>query len=127
MALAVEPEELFSGSWTKKNYSVAGAWSIVADGTDRFVVLDEEFATRRAPDLKVFLSPLPLDALSDGNATSGSFRIAKLEKHKGSQRFSIPAEVNLEDFKSLLIHCEKYSKLWAGAKLNSPQQLREDE
>ena len=46
---------LHSGVWTKKFANSGGEWSIVARGGKRYVVLDDAFRTRRAPDLKIFL------------------------------------------------------------------------
>lgn len=108
---------LFSGSWTDGGYSIAGGWSIVEEDGDRFVVLDEDFKTRKAPDLKIFLSPLPLGELSDSTATEGSVLVAPLESHGGTSRYPIDAETDLGDYQSILIHCERFSKYWGGAEL----------
>jgi len=111
---AADEEVLASGRWTEKNYEVAGGWRIVAVGDERFVELDEDFKTRRAPDLKLFLSPLPLAELDDRNATRGATRIAELEGHRGAARYPIDPTVDLSEFLTLILHCEQYSKLWAG-------------
>ena len=117
VAFAAEPEVLWQGTWTQKNYAIDGGWRIVQEGETRTVVLTDDFSTRRAPDLKIFLSPLPLEDLNNRNATAASVLVATLEKHKGAQRYAIPAGIDLNDFKTLLIHCEQYSKLWGGASL----------
>ena len=108
---------LYSGSWTKKSFASKGDWAIVESDGKRFVVLGDDFSTRNAPDLKIFLSPLAPDATNGKNATDGSVLIAPLASNKGGQRYEIPEDVNLDDFKSILIHCEQYAKLWSASAL----------
>lgn len=105
-----------TGSWTKKSFGIAGEWSIVEEQGRRFLVLDDRFKTRSAPDLKLFLSTHALADANGKNATRGSVLIAKLDKAKGGQRYELP-DVDLEAYSSLLLHCEQYGKLWGGAPL----------
>ena len=116
-AQAADSEILFEGQWTRKGSAVAGSWSIVEEGGKRFVVLDNAFKTKRAPDLKIFLSPLALSEVDGSNATDGSFLIAPLESHRGGQRYAIESNVALSEYASIVIQCEKYSKLWGAAHL----------
>lgn len=106
-----------SGTWTKKGFDIAGTWSIVDDGGQLFVVLDGKFRTKKAPDLKIFLSPTQANQLGNRNATKGSLKIAQLDSHQGAQRYPIPAGTDLSKYRSILIHCEKYTKLWGVADL----------
>ena len=75
------------------------------------------FKTANAPDLKIFLSPKTASAVSSKNATQGSVLVAKLKSNKGDQKYTLPANVDLSKYKSVVIHCEKYSKLWGAGKL----------
>jgi len=101
-----------SGSWTKKSHSIKGTWTIEGNTLSL-----KGLSTKSAPDLKLFLSPQPLAALSGKNATSGAKLIAKLKSPEGDQTYTLPDGVELSKFKTLIIHCEKYSKLWGGATL----------
>lgn len=117
-AVPVSAEEvLYEGSWTGKTNTISGTWRIVDDGGKKFVVLDDAFKTRKAPDLKLFLTPLGLADVDNHNATRDSALIAQLPEHKGQQKIAIPVSVDLARYKTLIIHCEKYSKLWGGATL----------
>ena len=100
------------GTWTKKSQKIAGAWKIVETAEGRYLELDDAFKTRRAPDLKLFLSPLEAGNVNAKNATSGSVLIAKLKKSKGAQRYELPADLDLDDYQTLVLHCEQYTKLW---------------
>jgi len=101
-----------SGTWSKQTYSASGTWKIVKNGEDHYVVLDSQFKTSKAPDLKLFLSKKSASSLTSKNATKGAVRIAKLTSNKGAQRYKLPKGTNPADYKTLMIHCEQYSKLW---------------
>lgn len=105
-----------NGTWTKKSQKAAGTWSI--DTTDGKTVLTlTDLKTKNAPDLKLFLSPKSAAEVSAKNAVAGSVLISKLKSNKGTQTYTIPASVDLSKYKSILIHCEKYTKLWSASAL----------
>lgn len=103
--------------WTKKSFAVEGSWSLVENGGKTWLVLDSGFATKKAPDLKLFLSPNRGATLTGKNATEGAILVGKLKSHKGSQRFEIPVGVDLSQYVTLALHCQKYAKLWAVSSL----------
>lgn len=110
-------ETLYSGVWKKKTSKSTGNWSIVKDGGRTFVKLSDDFKTRNAPDLKLFLSPLSAAEANGKNATEGAVLVAPLSSNAGAQTYEIPAGINLAANKSILIHCEAYAKLWSAANL----------
>lgn len=119
---APSSEVLFEGTWIRGGYTIEGRWRIVLEEDGRrYVVLDENFRTRRAPDLKIFLSPLPLEEIGDRNATKGAVLVAPLERHRGFSRYAIKEEVDLEPLRTIIVHCEEFSKFWAGSDLNRPE------
>ena len=108
---------LYSGTWTKKSFSAAGAWTIFEEDGSVFVRLSDDFKTRKAPDLKIFLSPLPASETSGANATDGSFLVAELTSNRGGQTYALPEGFATDNYQSILIHCEAFSKLWSAADL----------
>ena len=110
-------EVLHEGSWTKKSFKVSGTWSIFEEDGKLYVKLSDDFKTRNAPDLKIFLSPLSASEANGGNATDGSLLISPLQSNKGGQVYEIPAGTDLDSFSSILIHCEQFSKLWSASDL----------
>ncbi len=105
-----------SGTWTKKSHSIDGTWEITSRNNQKVLVL-KGLKTKSAPDLKLFFSKKTLPSLNGKNATNGATRIALLKSNKGNQEYIIPNNLNPADYKSLIIHCEKYSKLWGGSSL----------
>ena len=82
------------------------------------IILDDDFATKKAPDLKIFLSRESLDVLTSKNALENAVFVAELKSNKGSQSYEINKDIDLSVYQTIIIHCEKYSVLWGGAPLN---------
>lgn len=106
-----------SGSWTRQEQKIAGSWSIVEENGRLRLRLSDDFKTKSGPDLKIFLSRGDLDSITGKNATQDAVLVAPLGSSKGGQSYAIPGGVDLSQFKSLIIHCDKYSKLWGGSSL----------
>jgi hypothetical protein len=83
------------------------------------IVMDENFEAEEAPDLKIFLSKAALDDITSKNATSlGSpVLVAQLKVYKGKASYKIPSSIDINGFKTMIIHCEEYGKLWGGSAL----------
>lgn len=105
--------------WTKKSFDVQGSWTLIEEDGVRFLVLSEDFKTKNAPDLKLFLSKRTVTDANNRNATQNAVLIAELRNNKGGQRYRLPADLDVDAFSSLLLHCERYSKLWAAAPLEA--------
>ena len=102
--------------FTNVAMKTTGNWSIEKRADGNYIVLADNFKTRGAPDLKVFLHTLPAGDIENDNAGEGLF-IAELKNKKGAQEYKIPASVNLSDYQSFVIHCEQYTKFWAAGSL----------
>jgi hypothetical protein len=115
---AQEAEILASGSWDNQEYSIAGDWRIEnrADGT--YLVLSDEFRTRRGPDLKIFFHASAADDVTGNNAADGFF-LTELDSNRGGQEYRLPEDFDLADYASVVIHCERFSKLWGAGALNA--------
>ncbi|MEM1398017.1 MAG: DM13 domain-containing protein [Pseudomonadota bacterium] len=118
-AAAAEAGEtvIASGTWSKVSFKSSGQWSIVERDGKRYIELSDDFRTRNAPDLKIFLSPKAAGSLDGKNATDGSFRVAELSSNKGGQSYELPDDLDLSAYETVIIHCEAYSKLWSVSSL----------
>lgn len=85
--------------------SVTGNAKIYIDNSAKKVVL-ENFTISEGPDLKVYLSKsaTPDAFVNLGNLTSTTV-------------YSIPQEVDLAQYKYVLIHCQQFNHLYAIAEL----------
>lgn len=107
-------EEPISHTFVKKHYSIDGQAKILRTDKGIEIVFSETFATRSGPDLKVYLSKLPLSELEDTSVTPNSLKIGVLKSREGKQSYVLPETLSLKDYKSVVIHCEAFSKIWGG-------------
>lgn len=123
LAYADEPvavamaEKVRSGSFEKSKFKIKGDWQIVEENGQTIFRLSDDFKTKNGPDLKLFLSRKAVGDVTGKTATNDAVKLSVLRSNKGSQDYVIPADVDLSQFRSILIHCEAYSKLWGGANL----------
>lgn len=116
-----QDQTLFNGRWKANSYftTFEGAWDIIKNKDKILLVLADDFKAKKAPDLKIFLSKLELDAINGDNASdeSTSVLVANLNQYKGKSTYEIPKEIDLSEYKTILVHCKKYSKFWGGSPL----------
>jgi len=101
-------------SFTKKHYTIDGGAIITETKTGPRIVFNDAFETRSGPDLKVYLSKLSISELEDETVSENSLKIGVLKSRQGTQSYSIPENISLKDYKSVIIHCEAFSMLWGG-------------
>ena len=109
-----------SGSLEQDSFftKLEGDWQIESVGDETRIVFAENFSAKKAPDLKVFLSRRDFGDINGRNAAdSEAVLIAPLSSFEGQMSFVVPDGVDLNDFASLIVHCEAYSKLWGGSAL----------
>ena len=111
----VEAGVVDSGAWTKKQYKIKGDWELDVSGDQTIIRFHNNFKTKKGPDLKVFLSKKSIKDVTGRNATQDAVLVAVLKSNKGAQEYVLPANININDYDSLLIHCEAFSVLWGGA------------
>jgi len=106
-----------SGGWVNKDYKIRGEWSVEQRGDTQVIKFNNKFKTKKGPDLKVFLSPQSINDVTGATATDGALLVSALTNNKGEQEYVLPKGVDVNDYQSLLIHCEAFSVLWGGGEL----------
>ena len=120
-AYGEERNIIYSGKLKSDSYftTLKGSWKIVREGKKTILKLEDNFKSSDGPDLKIFFSKLPFKDVDGDNAANKdvSVKVGVLKSFAGKNSFVIPDEISLDSYKSIIIHCEKYSKLWGGAVL----------
>jgi len=98
----------------KKRYNISGTWNVSEKDGQKTISFSDDFKTKGGPDLKVYLSSKTISELESGSVESSSKKISILKSNQGAQSYIIPADVNLSEYKSVVIHCEAFSVLWGG-------------
>ena len=86
---------------------------------ERAVFLEPDFEVGPGPAFHVYL--VPKDGIRRNSDLGDAMYVdlGGLRSFKGSQRYAIPAGVNLKDYKSVIIWCERFSVLISPADLTA--------
>ncbi|MEM7556382.1 MAG: DM13 domain-containing protein [Cyanobacteria bacterium P01_A01_bin.84] len=106
-----------SGSFvtTEQDHPTKGVAKIVKINGKRYLEFSKTFTTARGPKVRVVLhrnQTVPVN-LKKANYLA----IASLKKFDGTQRYEIPANIDLDDFQSVAIWCEKFNVTFGYARL----------
>src|SRR5262245_54875797 len=78
---------------------------------DGLVFLEADFEVGPGPAFHVYLVPTPAIRTSSDLKGMNHVDLGGLRAFKGSQRYSVPAGVNLKDYASVIIWCEAFGVL----------------
>jgi hypothetical protein len=85
---------------------------------ERMVFLEPDFKVGPGPKYHVYLVP-KAQVRSEADVKAATpVNLGRLRSFEGSQRFSVPESVNLDDYKSVVIWCEQFSVLISPADLS---------
>lgn len=108
---------IWEGQLQKKSKSIRGTVRIVQTKDQLLIQFDENFKTKSGPDLKIVFSPTEFGKVKGKTAMQGAHLVDLLKETSGFQTYSLPKDFDWKNYKSLLVHCEKYAVLWGGAAL----------
>ncbi len=90
---------LFSGDFSgNSRYEINGDALVLNDGSEQRFLRFENFESSNGPDLKVYLRA------DDGDFVS----LGDLKGNIGDQNYEIPTDVDLENFSTVEIWCERF-------------------
>ena len=113
-----------SGSFTAGEHATEGNVKIVEENGKRLIQFESNFKTDQGPDLFVILHRSD-DVIGTTAAPNHSINeadyvaIAPLQTTAGIQRYEIPAEVDLANYKSIAIWCRQFNATFGAASLTS--------
>ena len=87
----------------------------LADGS-RILRL-QNFSVDNGPDLYVYLVPIDPVPSEFGRDILGSYNLGKLKGNVGDQNYEIPANVDLSQYKSVVIWCQAFAVPFSAAPL----------
>ena len=115
-AKAVASPVVGSGSFKAAEHPTQGKVSIVTEQGKRYLKFDENFKTDNGPDVFVILYRFDTPP-QYGIKKQDYVSIARLQKIRGSQRYALPENVKLADFRSVAIWCRKFNATFGYASL----------
>ena len=71
----------------------------------------QDFEVRNGPDLFIYLTPAP-----DGDVhVDGAINLSEIKATSGSVNYEVPADVDAESFRSVVVYCRAFSVVFATA------------
>ncbi len=116
------PNVLAEGEFISHEYATAGSARILELPDGSRVLRIEGLDTSDGPDLKVWLTDQPV---IDGVAGWGVFddglyvSLGELKGNRGNQNYPIPDDVDLSDYSSVSIWCERFAVSFGAAELST--------
>ncbi|MEM9004991.1 MAG: DM13 domain-containing protein [Cyanobacteria bacterium P01_F01_bin.86] len=112
-----------SGAFASGEHETLGAATLISQEGTQTLTFDEAFATSSGPDLVVVLhrSATVLESTTSPAypLVEGDYVIlAPLATTSGTQQYSIPAEVNVDEYESVAIWCQAFNATFGAAALN---------
>lgn len=109
------PTSSNAGSFRDVDHPTRGRVIITRDKGQRYIEFDDEFRTDNGPDLYVILhrdSPVGRNIKQQDYVS-----IARLRQTRGSQRYQLPDNLQLSDYKSVAIWCRLFNVTFGYAPL----------
>lgn len=96
----------------------AGKVQLIDTGTEKLIRFTD-FKVTNGPDLYVWL--VKADGIEDSDDVKVSewVNLGALKGNIGDQNYALPADINVTDYKSVVVWCRQFGVLFAKAELNS--------
>jgi hypothetical protein len=94
----------------------SGSATIFEQGGERVLRL-EDFSVTNGPDLHVILTRDPAPA-SRGDVGSDYIDLGSLKGNMGNQNYEVPADIDLSEYRGVVIYCMPFHVVFATASLN---------
>jgi hypothetical protein len=105
-----------AGQFVAAEHPTEGTAQIVTENGKRYLVLDAAFVTDAGPDLFVLLHR---EAMPQTYEAQNYLSLGMLQQTQGEQRYAIPDDVDVNDFRSAVIWCRQFNATFGYAPFGS--------
>ncbi|MFI9293763.1 DM13 domain-containing protein [Streptomyces gardneri] len=119
---AAGPQAIAQGALISHEHATTGTARLIRLPDGSRILRLENLDTSNGPDLRVWLTDAPVKEGTDGWRVfdDGKYvSLGKLKGNKGDQNYEIPAGVNLADYPSVTIWCDRFDVSFGAAALTS--------
>lgn len=110
------PSSAPTGQFVAAEHPTQGTAQIITENGKRYLVLDAAFTTDAGPDLFVLLHRESMPQTYDAQ---NYVSLGALQQTKGEQRYAIPDNVTVNDFRSAVIWCRQFNATFGYAPFGS--------
>lgn len=99
----------------EQDHATVGTARIVEEDGQRYLEFDEAFDTAQGPDVQVVLhrsQPVPVNLEEENYIT-----LAPLQSFSGTQRYALPADLDLSEYEAVAIWCREFNVTFGYAPL----------
>ncbi len=116
-ATASEPVLLAEGAFHSNAHETKGPASIYRLADGKRVLRFTNFETSNGPDVNIYLVAAS-DVQDDGTVKkSGFVAVGPIKGNKGDQNYDVPADLDLEKYKTVTVWCKRFSVNFGSAPL----------
>ncbi len=119
-AAPARPQTLSRGNFGKLGgYEVEGTARVLAVSERDRIVRFENFSVSNGPDLKVYLSSAPPRVTDEAAYAQDFVNLGQLKGNVGNQNYEIPTDVDVSEYRSVVIWCERFAVGFAVAPVDA--------
>ena len=111
---AAAPQVLGSGTFQTRQVGTSGSVRFVKTGNTQTIEISN-LSTSSAPNLEIYLSKA--GSITSSGEIGSSIKLTALRSPNGTQTYTVPANIDLLQYKSIAIHCTQYNKLFGSASI----------
>ncbi len=104
------------GEFGDRSHPTSGQALVLTDGSEQRFLRFEDFETDNGPDLNVYLSTAAPDA-PDGAFDDDFIDLGNLSGNIGNQNYEVPADVDLSQYRTVVIWCVRFGVAFGTAEL----------
>lgn len=108
---------VFAGNFIDRSHPTSGVADVLTDGSPQRFLRFENFETDNGPDLNVYLTTASADAPGD-DIGANFVDLGDLKGNIGDQNYEIPADVDLNQFSTVVIWCVRFGVAFGAADLS---------
>jgi len=109
---------LVEGQFVPRSHPGSGNASVITDGSEQRFLRFEDFSTDNGPDLFVYLTTADAAADAGEFGVDGQFvNLGRLKGNVGEQNYEIDPSVDLSQFDTVVVWCDRFSVAFTAADL----------
>jgi hypothetical protein len=108
---------LLRGSFYNLRYKGGGEAVVYQQADGSRILRLQDFSVDNGPDLFVYLVPVDPVPSSSGTEIAGFYNLGVLKGNIGDQNYAIPVDLDLSQFKSVVIWCRAFAVPFSAAPL----------
>ncbi|WKZ35191.1 MAG: DM13 domain-containing protein [Anaerolineales bacterium] len=118
--VVVADQVLSRGSFYNLAHLSSGEAAVYQLADSTRILRLQNFSVDNGPDLYVYLVPVDPVPNASGSEIPGYYSLGRLKGNIGDQNYELPADLDLSQYKSVVIWCQAFAVPFAAAPLNPP-------